>query len=94
MPVENANFSRNFRFGNEGRYSLNLRVEFTNVFNRTQFPAINLGNFSTPPTKFTAGANTGLYSSGFGSSQPPALVECVRERLLALHILIISISGD
>jgi len=69
-PVENANFSRNFRFGKEARYSLNLRVEFANVFNRTQFPGINLGNFSTPPTKFTSGANAGLYSGGFGTIVP------------------------
>jgi hypothetical protein len=30
--VENANFGRDFRV--KERYSLNIRVEFTNIFNR------------------------------------------------------------
>jgi len=47
-----------------------LFVEFVNVFNRTQFHLINLGNFSTLPTKFRSGANTGLYSGGFGLIVP------------------------
>jgi len=75
-PTENVNFSRNFRM-NE-RVSLNVRVEFSNIFNRTQFPTsltvpggINLGNFSNAPTKFTTGANTGLYSGGFGTMVTP-----------------------
>ena len=76
VPSENANFSRSFRLGKEGRYNLNVRVEFTNVFNRMQWPiplgtgGINLGNFSTPATKFSSGANTGLYSGGFGTIVP------------------------
>ena len=70
LPVENANFSRNFRI--KERYSLNIRVEFTNIFNRLQYPAINLGNFATAPTLFTSGPNTGLYSGGFGTIVPEA----------------------
>jgi len=69
LPTENANISRNFRFGKEGRFNLNIRAEFNNVFNRTQLPApatTNI-NFATTPTKFTSGANTGLYSGGFGT---------------------------
>lgn len=69
-PQENANFSRAFRFGKEGRYNLNVRVEFQNVFNRTVLPGIGLGNFSTAPTKFASGANAGLYSGGFGTIVP------------------------
>ena len=76
IPVENANFSRNFR--TKERYSLNLRVEFTNIFNRLQLPTstavpggINLGNFAATPTKFTSGANAGLYSGGFGTTLTP-----------------------
>ncbi len=65
-PLENANFSRNFRI--REKVSLNLRVEFTNIFNRTQLPLPSTtGNFATPATKFPSGPNTGLYSGGFGT---------------------------
>jgi hypothetical protein len=69
-PGENANFSRNFRI--KERASLNIRVEFTNIFNRMQLPAITLGNFASAPVKFTSGPNAGLYSSGFGTLNPTA----------------------
>ncbi|HLH44212.1 MAG TPA: carboxypeptidase-like regulatory domain-containing protein [Bryobacteraceae bacterium] len=68
VPVENANVSREFRF-KEG-IRLNIRAEFTNIFNRLQYPGINLGNFANAPTKFTTGANAGLYSGGFGTIVP------------------------
>lgn len=65
-PLENANFSRNFRL-HEG-INLNVRVEFTNIFNRTQLPNPTIGNFATPATKFPVGnPNAGLYSGGFGT---------------------------
>ena len=68
LPAENANISRNFRFGKEGRFNLNVRVEFNNMFNRMQLPGPSTaGNFATTPTKFVTGANTGLYSGGFGT---------------------------
>ncbi len=70
QPGENANFGRTFRI--KERASLNVRVEFTNVFNRTQLPAITLGNFSAAATKFTSGPNTGLYSGGYGTINPTA----------------------
>ena len=35
-PSENANFSRNFRI--KERYVLQIRAEFTNIFNRVQYP--------------------------------------------------------
>jgi hypothetical protein len=79
-PAENANFSRTFRI--KERYTLQVRAEFTNIFNRVQyafapgFPpstsAINLGNFATAPTRFTSGPNQGLYSGGFGTIVPEA----------------------
>ena len=66
LPAENANLSRNFRF--KERVTLNVRIEFNNVFNRMQLPAPSVaGNFATTPTKFVTGANTGLYSGGFGT---------------------------
>ncbi len=74
-PSENANFSRNFRI--KERYVLQIRAEFTNIFNRVQygFPLggtspINLGNFSAAPTKFSSGPYKGLYSGGFGTITP------------------------
>ncbi|MEI9814865.1 MAG: TonB-dependent receptor [Acidobacteriota bacterium] len=75
-PTENANFSRNFRFGRDGRYNLNLRIEFANIFNRMQYSSlttpITLGNFKTAPTKFQSGNFTGLYSGGYGTVVPTA----------------------
>jgi hypothetical protein len=76
-PAENANFSRNFRI--KERVTLQVRAEFTNIFNRMQYPfplfatsAINLGNFATAPTTFASGPNKGLYSGGFGTIVPEA----------------------
>jgi hypothetical protein len=77
IPNESANFSRNFRMTE--RVNLNVRVEFTNIFNRmllTGGPAsalVTAGNFANPATKFgndangRPTANTGLYSGGFGT---------------------------
>jgi Carboxypeptidase regulatory-like domain/TonB dependent receptor len=70
VPVENANFSRNFRI--RERMSLNVRAEFTNIFNRLQYPVINLGNFTSAPTLYTSGPSKGLYSGGFGTIVPEA----------------------
>lgn len=77
IPQENANLSRNFRFGREGRYNLNVRVEFNNIFNRMILPqptvVAGVGqpaiNFANPPTKITDtnNPNVGLYSGGFGT---------------------------
>jgi Carboxypeptidase regulatory-like domain len=74
-PAENANFSRTFRI--KERYTLQVRAEFTNIFNRVQYAvpagqtsAINLGNFTTAPTTFGSGNNKGLYSGGFGTIVP------------------------
>jgi hypothetical protein len=75
FPAENANLSRNFKFGADGRYNFNIRIEFTNIFNRLQYPGINNGiipNFATAPTKFATGQYTGLYSGGFGIINPTA----------------------
>jgi hypothetical protein len=69
IPQENANVSRNFRI-KEG-INLNVRVEFTNIFNRMQLPQpTTTGNFANAPTLFTTGANSGLYSGGFGTIVP------------------------
>ncbi len=73
LPQENANFSRNFRL--REKMTLNLRVEFNNIFNRLQLPTpvggavsgLAPASFSLATTKFATGANTGLYSGGFGT---------------------------
>jgi hypothetical protein len=61
-PVESANLSRNFRF--KERYSLQIRIEMNNVFNRLLLPqpASALANFAANPT-----AVGGQYTGGFGT---------------------------
>jgi hypothetical protein len=68
QPLENANLSRTFRI-KEG-ITFNVRVEFQNVFNRLRLPNPSTANFQAQPLRFTSGANTGLYSSGFGTIVP------------------------
>jgi hypothetical protein len=66
QPSENANFSRNFRM--KERVTLNVRVEFNNIFNRMILPNPSVGgNFAALPQKFISGPSTGLYSGGFGT---------------------------
>jgi hypothetical protein len=70
QPAESMSFARNFRIGKEGRYNLNLRGEFQNIFNRHFFSAPSVTNPSA--TTLTANAfnqgaaGTGALSSGFG----------------------------
>ena len=61
-PNESANVARNFRFGRDGRFNLQVRVEFQNVLNRRFLPAPTLGNFATAPT-----VTNGAYTAGFGT---------------------------
>jgi hypothetical protein len=67
-PQENANFGRTFRL--KERVTLNIRAEFTNVFNRTRLPQPTTSGFATVPTKQTSGQFIGLYSGGFGTVVP------------------------
>jgi hypothetical protein len=65
-PQENANISRTIRI--KERMNLQLRVEFQNIFNRTQLPqpvALTTTNFQSTPTQ----AN-GMYTGGFGAVVP------------------------
>jgi hypothetical protein len=61
-PQENANLSRNFRF--KERYTLQVRLEMNNVFNRLALPQPSSGltNFGAVPT--SAG---GQFTGGFGT---------------------------
>ncbi len=70
QPSEAMSFARNFRIGKEGRYSLQIRGEFQNIFNRHFFSAPT----ATNPAAATATANAlvqggpaaGALSAGFG----------------------------
>jgi hypothetical protein len=61
-PNESMSIARNFRF-NEGKYNLQLRAEFANVFNRTYLNSPTSNNALAAQTVTAA---TGLTSAGFG----------------------------
>ena len=55
-------FARNFRMGKEGKYVLQVRGEFQNIFNRLYLPTPSLANPAVLPV--TAG---GINVSGYGT---------------------------
>ena len=66
QPAESMGFGRNFRIGKEGKYNLQLRAEFQNIFNRVFYsaPGVNgPGAAITPTTKpvLSNGVNIGGY---------------------------------
>ncbi len=63
-PRENMNFGRTFRI--KERMEFNLRMEFTNVFNRSYWGDPANTNAALPQVYFTGGATKGNTSSGFG----------------------------
>ena len=78
-PAESMSFARNFRMGKEGRYVLNIRAEFQNVFNRYFYsnPAGTGFGFTYPTTPKSAtgayvqgGPAAGALSGGFGYVSP------------------------
>ncbi len=71
-PVENANFGRNFRI--KERYTLQVRAEFTNIFNRTliQSPATTVA-----PQNALTRNNLGQYTAGFGIINATAALNTV-----------------
>ena len=66
QPAESASFARNFRVGREGKYNLQIRAEFQNIFNRTFLSAPSLANPALPIATTNSGGLT-INSSGFGS---------------------------
>ena len=54
-------FGRLFPIGKEGKYKIQVRAEFQNIFNRIQIPMPSAAN----PSAFI-GQTNGLYTSGFG----------------------------
>lgn len=75
-PQENANFSRNFRI--KERMSFQIRVEFTNIFNRTRLPQPTTAGFTANPTTDARG----LYSGGFGTIVPSSGTSDFRSGLM------------
>jgi hypothetical protein len=71
-PQENMNVGRTFRLAKEGRVTLNVRAEFTNVFNRAfiSSPISTNGTTST----FTRNPN-GTTSAGFGALLPSTTLQ-------------------
>ena len=63
-PIENMGVGRVFMA--RERFSLEMRVEFNNIFNRTYLNNPSVAAFSAPQSKYTAGPLTGLNSGGFG----------------------------
>ncbi len=66
QPSEDANFGRNFRL--KEKVTLQLRVEFTNIFNRLLLPQpTTAASYLTAPTKVN-----GIYTGGYGTVLPTA----------------------
>jgi hypothetical protein len=63
-PVENMGVGRVFAV--KERFTLEMRVEFNNIFNRTFLNNPSVANFSGPQSKNLTGPLTGLNSGGFG----------------------------
>ncbi len=65
FPQENLSLGRNFRLGHEGRMTLMIRAEFTNIFNRIVVPIPSINGFTSLLTPTQYGAN-GQLTGGFG----------------------------
>jgi hypothetical protein len=63
-PAENMNIGRTFRITE--RVALNIRAEFTNIFNRPVVNDPSNTNAKAPQTRITTGNAAGNASSGFG----------------------------
>jgi len=62
-PTENMSIARNFRFGRDSQYNLQLRAEFNNIFNRLYVPDPTSTTAGTTQTYQADGKRT---SGGFG----------------------------
>jgi hypothetical protein len=81
-PTENMSLARNFRFGKESRFNMQLRAEFNNIFNRLWIPDPTSTSATATRTyvKDSSGQNTKLTSGGFGyvNMQAAAVASGVR----------------
>ena len=64
-PMEAMNFARNFRI--KERYTLQVRMEFQNIFNRAQLPNPSTGFSPTNVAATYQTAPNGNYIAGFGT---------------------------
>ncbi len=62
QPAESLSLARNFRVGKEGKYVLQIRAEFYNIFNRLFLSAPSTTAPATAPT-----VQNGILTAGFGS---------------------------
>ncbi len=67
QPAESMSFARNFRAGKEGKYVIQVRGEFFNVFNRTFLSAPSVANPLVAIGTTTSIPGNVINSSGFGS---------------------------
>ena len=64
QPAEGMSFARNFPMGKEGRYNLQVRVEFQNIFNRHFYSLpTTTGNPAVAPSQNSTGIITGGYGT-------------------------------
>lgn len=63
-PVENMNLGRDWRI--KEKYRINLRIEFTNIFNRTYVGNPTSNNAQATQVRVLSGPTAGNTSSGFG----------------------------
>ena len=63
-PVENMNLGREWRV--KERYRINVRIEFTNIFNRMYVGNPTSTNALAPQVRVLTGATAGNTASGFG----------------------------
>ena len=61
-PTENVSLARNFPFGRERRLNLQLRAEFTNIFNRLYLDNPTSTSYGAAQTRNPNGTTSG----GFG----------------------------
>jgi hypothetical protein len=67
QPDESANFARNFRISE--RATIQIRAEWTNIFNRLLLPQPNtIASYLMAPTK----TPSGIYTGGYGTIIPTA----------------------
>jgi hypothetical protein len=65
-PSENMNLGRSWRLKREGPMTLNIRIEFYNIFNRAYWGNPTATNFQATQTLQTKGPTAGNAASGFG----------------------------
>ena len=63
QPSEAMSFARNFPLGHEGRFNLQIRAEFQNVFNRHFYAAPTVNSITTPISRTVAGIINGGYGT-------------------------------